>query len=428
MEEKSFNAFKMAQQQFDEIAEQLGLDNGTRELLRTPMREFHFTIPVKMDDGKVKVFQGFRVQHNDARGPSKGGIRFHPQETVDTVRALATWMTWKCAVVDIPLGGGKGGVICDPHNLSKREQERICRGWVRQVVRNVGPLQDIPAPDVMTNAQHMLWMMDEYETISGGKYPGFITGKPVGAGGSMGRTEATGFGAIYTLREALNEMNIDIRNTTAITQGFGNVAQHAVQLYQEYGGTVIGVSSWSQEDQKAYTFLKKDGVDLNLLRGITDKFGGIDKEKAKTLGYEVLDGKRWIEQEVDILIPCALENQINSKTVDVMSNKVKFIVEGANGPTTPQADKILHERGIFVIPDFLANAGGVTCSYFEQVQCNMNFYWTREEVLQKLDNIMTQAFHAVYKLAKRKKIYMRDAAYMIAISRVAEASKLRGWV
>jgi glutamate dehydrogenase/leucine dehydrogenase len=428
MADKSFNAFKMAQHQFDEMAEQLGLDQGTRELLRTPMREYHFTIPVKMDDGSVKVFQGFRVQHNDARGPGKGGIRFHPQETIDTVRALATWMTWKCAVVDIPLGGGKGGVVCDPHNLSMREQEQICRGWIRQVVRNVGPIQDVPAPDVMTNAQHMLWMMDEYETISGGKFPGMITGKPVGMGGSLGRTEATGYGAIYTLREALNEMNIDIKNTTAMAQGFGNVAQYAIELYEQYGGKALGVSCWDQKDQKSYTFFKKDGISLNQLRSISDKFGGIDKKAAKEYGYEILDGDKWLEQEVDILIPAALENQINENTVKKISDKVKFIVEGANGPTTPAADKVLFDRDVFVIPDFLANAGGVTCSYFEQVQCNMNFYWPKEEVLERLDTIMTKAFHAVYKLSKRRNVFMRDAAYLISISRVAEAAKLRGWV
>lgn len=235
MEDKSFNPFKMAQQQFDEIAEQLGLDEGTRDFLRNPRREYHFTIPVRMDDGTTKVFQGFRVQHNDARGPSKGGIRFHPQETIDTVKALATWMTWKCAVVDIPLGGGKGGVICDPHNLSMREQEQICRGWVKQIARNIGPLQDVPAPDVMTNSQHMLWMMDEYENIAGERFPGMITGKPVGMGGSLGRTEATGYGVIYTLREALKSKEVDIKNTTASFQGFGNVAQYAIELYHQYG-------------------------------------------------------------------------------------------------------------------------------------------------------------------------------------------------
>jgi len=428
MQEKSFNAFTMAQQQFDQVAEKLGLDAGTRELLRNPMREFHFSIPVRMDDGSVKIFKGFRVQHNDARGPAKGGIRFHPHETIDTVKALATWMTWKCAVVGIPLGGGKGGVICDPHNLSPREQEQICRGWLRQVVRNVGPLKDVPAPDVMTNGQHMLWIMDEYETIMGGKFPGFITGKPVGMGGSLGRTEATGFGVIYCLREALKELKIDITKTTAAFQGFGNVAQYAVQLYKEYGGKPVAVSCWDQKDQKSYSFIRKSGIDIDELRGITDKFGGIDKDKARSLGYSVEDANAWIKQDVDILVPAALENQVNADTVNFIAPSVKVICEGANGPTTPEADAVIKARGIFVIPDFLANAGGVSCSYFEQVQCNMNYFWTKEEVLTKLDNLMTEAFHGVYELAKSKNLYMRDAAYMISISRVAEACKLRGWV
>jgi len=428
MADKSFNAFKMAQQQFDEVAEKLGLDEGTRQFLRTPRREYHFTIPVRMDEGGVKVFQGYRVQHNDARGPAKGGIRFHPQETVDTVRALATWMTWKCAVVDIPLGGGKGGVVCDPHNLSLREQEQICRGWAQQVARNIGPLQDVPAPDVMTNAQHMLWIMDEYEKIMGAKYPGMITGKPVGMGGSLGRTEATGYGVMYTVREALKEMNVDIKNTTASVQGFGNVAQYAIDLYHQYGGKTICVSSWDQKDQTSYAFIKKDGIKLEDLRNITDKFGGIDKNKAKDLGYDMQPGDKWIEQEVDILIPSALENQVNADTVKKIHNRVKFIAEGANGPTTPEADKVIAERKIFVLPDFLANAGGVTCSYFEQVQCNMNFFWPKDEVLSRLDTIMTNAFNSVFQLARNRNLYMRDAAYMIAISRVAEACKLRGWV
>lgn len=428
MADKTFNAFKMAQTQFDNVAEKLDLDPATRDLLRNPLREYHFAIPVKMDDGTVKIFQGFRVHHNDSRGPCKGGIRFHPHETIDTVKALATWMTWKCAVVDIPLGGGKGGVICDPHDLSPREQERICRGYVRQIAREIGPLQDIPAPDVMTNAQHMLWMMDEYETIIGAKYPGMITGKPVGMGGSLGRTEATGSGVIYTLREALKELGIDIKKTTAAFQGFGNVAQYAVKLYQEYGGKAVCVSCWDQKESKSYTFIKKSGIDLQQLLGITDKFGGIDKAKAKDLGYEVADAQAWIKQEVDILVPAALENQINAETVTMISDKVQVIVEAANGPTVPEADEVIKKKNIFVIPDFLANAGGVTCSYFEQVQCNMNYFWTKEEVLSKLDTIMTSAFHAVYGMAKQKKVYMRDAAYMIAIKRVAEAVKLRGWV
>jgi len=426
--DKKYNAFETAQAQFDRVADILDLDQATRDLLRNPLREYHFRIPVVMDDGKVKIFQGFRVMHNDSRGPGKGGIRFHPQETVDTVRALAMWMTWKCAVVDIPLGGGKGGVICDPHNLSAREQERICRGWVRQVAKNVGPLADVPAPDVMTNAQHMLWMLDEFEVIHGGKYPGFITGKPVGLGGSLGRTEATGYGVIFTVREALKEMGIRPEDTSASVQGFGNVSQYAIQLYQQLGGKVVAVSSWDQADQCGYTFKKTGGVNLKELLSITDHFGGIDKAKAKGLGYEVLPGDAWIEQDVDILIPAALENQVNAETVKKIGSRVKIIAEGANGPTTLEADKVIKERGIFLIPDFLANAGGVTCSYFEQVQSNMNYYWEKDEVLGKLDTRMTAAFIAVSDLARKRKLYMRDAAYVIAIDRVAQASRTRGWV
>ncbi|MDL1951131.1 Glu/Leu/Phe/Val dehydrogenase, partial [Acidobacteria bacterium ACD] len=381
----AFNPFEMAQQQFDKAADILELDAATRELLRWPLREYQFAIPVRMDDGSVKVFRGFRVQHNDARGPSKGGIRFHPQETVDTVRALSMWMTWKCAVVDIPLGGGKGGVICDPHNLSQREQESICRGWVRQLARNVGAFQDVPAPDVMTNAQHMLWMLDEFEHIHGRHEPGFITGKPVGMGGSLGRTEATGYGLVYTLREALKQLGLPVEKTTASCQGFGNVAQYAIRLYQQLGGKVVCVSSWDQADQTSYAFRKASGVDVDELLGITDRFGGIDREKAGKLGYEVLPGDAWIEQDVDILLPCALENQITGENVRKIKDRVKVIGEGANGPTTPEADKVIQERGIFVIPDFLANAGGVTCSYFEQVQSNMNYFWEKDDVLGKLD-------------------------------------------
>lgn len=428
MADKSFNPFEMAQAQFDKVADLLNLDQATRDFLRNPMREFQFSIPVRMDDGSFKVFRGFRVQHNDARGPSKGGIRFHPQETIDTVRALATWMTWKCAVVDIPLGGGKGGVICDPHNLSPREQELLCRGWIRQMAKNVGPLVDVPAPDVMTNAQHMLWMLDEYETINGAKYPGVITGKPVGMGGSLGRTEATGYGVIFTVREALKDMGIRPSDTVASVQGFGNVAQYAIQLYNQLGGKVICVSCWDQNDQKSYSFRHVDGIDLKQLQGITDHFGGINKEKAQKLGYEILPGDAWLEQDVDILIPSALENQITGENVSKIRDRVKVIAEGANGPTTPEADKVIEERGIFMIPDFLANAGGVTCSYFEQVQSNMNYYWEKDDVLGRLDVKMTSAFIAVNQLAKKRKLFMRDAAYVISVNRVAQACKDRGWV
>jgi len=425
---KPFSAFEMAQTQFDRVAEQISLDPGTRELLRFPLREYQFSIPVRLDDGTVRVFRGFRVQHNDARGPSKGGIRFHPQETLDTVRALSMWMTWKCAVVDIPLGGAKGGVVCDPHNLSLHEQERICRGWVRQIAKNVGPDEDVPAPDVMTNAQHMLWMLDEFEVLRGRKAPGFITGKPVGLGGSLGRTEATGFGVVFTLREALREMGLDPRETTASVQGFGNVAQYAIRLYHQIGGRTTCVSCWDQKDQVSYAYRRASGIDLDVLLGITDRFGGIDKERAKALKYEVLPGDAWIDQEVDILIPCALENQITAENAGRISRRVRIVAEGANGPTAPEADHVIRERGIFMIPDFLANAGGVTCSYFEQVQSNTNYFWEKDEVLGKLDVKMTNAFLAVSDLARKKKLFMRDAAYTIAVSRVAQACRDRGWV
>ena len=424
----AFNPFEMAQAQFDKSADILGLDAAARELLRWPLREYQFAIPVRMDDGSRKVFRGFRVQHNDARGPCKGGIRFHPQETIDTVRALAMWMTWKCSVVDIPLGGAKGGVVCDPHNLSAREQEQICRGWVRQVSRNVGSSVDVPAPDVMTTPQHMLWMLDELEVLHGHREPGFITGKPVGMGGSLGRTEATGYGVVFALREAVKLLGLKIDQTAASVQGFGNVAQSAIRLYTKLGGKVTAVSSWDQADQTSYCFRNPDGVDPDALLAITDRFGGIDKDKAAGLGLEVLPGEEWISQNVDILIPSALENQVTGESARRIAGRVRLIAEGANGPTTPEADQFLQERGIFVIPDFLANAGGVTCSYFEQVQSNMNYFWEQDEVLGKLDVKMTSAFHAVADLASRQKLSMRDAAYVIAVSRVAKACRDRGWV
>ncbi len=428
MKKDSYNAYIAAQTQFDDVAEELNLDSSIRELLRQPSREFHFTIPVKMDDGTTKVFKAFRVQHNDARGPAKGGIRFHPEETVDTIKALSMWMTWKTAVVDIPLGGGKGGIICDPREMSQGEQERLCRGYMRQMAKNMGPVQDVPAPDVMSNAQHMLWMMDEYEAIHGGLYPGAITGKPVGMGGSLGRTEATGYGVIYCLREALRNLNIDITTTTASFQGFGNVAEYAARLYSELGGKVIAISCWDNTDKKSYTYQNLEGLDIEKLATIKDSYGTIDQDKAIALGCTKLDGDAWLAQDVDILIPAALENQINADNFDNVSSQVKILCEAANGPTSPDVDPLIKERGIYLIPDFLCNAGGVTCSYFEQVQNNQNYYWSKEEVFEKLDFKMTRAYHAVHDLAEEDKLYMRDAAYVIAIKRVAQAVTLRGWV
>jgi len=421
----SINAFEMAQRQFDNVAELLKLDPQVREFLRWPMREFSFRIPVRMDDGTIKMFQGFRVQHNDARGPNKGGIRFHPAETIDTVRALATWMTWKCAVADIPLGGGKGGVVVDPATLSNGEKERLVRGWVDVMWRNIGNRQDVPAPDVGTTPQ----MMDEYSKLVGEYTPGVITGKPLGGGGSLGRTEATGFGVIYTVREAMKHLKLDPAACTAAIQGFGNVAQYAaISFIELLKGKVVCVSYYDREDKVSYTCSKADGIDPRFLMTITDQYGTIDKAKAKAAGYAIEDGGAWISKDVDVLIPAALEGQINAETVNLVQPRVKIVAEGANGPTTPEADEVLKARGIFVIPDFLCNAGGVTVSYFEGVQNDMNYYWTREEVLEKLDTKMTVAFASVLEMSLKSKVYTRDAAYMVAIDRVVKAMQLRGWV
>ncbi len=426
---KKTNPFALAQAQFDHVAEQMALDASVRQILRWPLREFRFQIPVRMDDGSIQVFFGFRVQHNDSRGPCKGGIRFAANETLDTVRALATWMTWKCAVADIPLGGGKGGVVVDPATLSTSEKERLCRGWVDQMWRNIGPRMDVPAPDVGTNAQMMGWMMDEYSKLVGEYTPGVITGKPLGSGGSQGRTEATGFGVIVTVREAMKHLHIEPRGTTAAIQGFGNVAQWAaIHFIEMLGGKVVSVSCWDRNDRTAYTFTKEEGIDPYYLQKITDIYGTIDKDAALRAGYKIEDGDAWLSKEVDVLIPAAIEDVLTEETAPKVSDRVKIIAEGANGPSTLEADEVFKQRGIFVIPDFLCNAGGVTCSYFEQVQNDMNYYWPREEVLTKLDAKMTNAFKGVLEMAREHDLYMRDAAYWVAIRRVETAMRLRGWI
>ena len=423
------NAFQMAQAQFDHVAELLHLAPHVKETLRWPRREFKFQIPVRSDEGELQVFFGYRVQHNDSRGPTKGGIRFHPSETMDTVRALAMWMTWKCAVADIPLGGAKGGVAVDSASLSLTEKEKLCRGWVNAIYRNLGPRIDVPAPDVGTTPQMMAWMMDEYSNLAGQFTPGVITGKPVGSGGSKGRKEATGYGVIYTVREAMQHLKMDGSKATAAFQGFGNVAQYAAQGFaQQLGGKVLCVSYWDRKDKTSYSVVSKKGLDIAFLQNITDEYGSINKEKAKEAGYSIEDGDAWIAQDVDVLIPAALEGQINGETVKKISDKVKLVAEGANGPTTPEADKIFKERGVFVIPDFLCNAGGVTVSYFESVQNDMNYYWTRDDILQRLDTKITEAFNKVLRLSAKEGIYMRDAAYMVAIGAVVEAMELRGWL
>ncbi len=429
MSPEELNPFKIAQKQFDEVATQLNLSKDICGIIREPLRELHFNIPVRMDDKSIKVFQGFRVQHNDARGPTKGGIRFALNETIDTVKALAMWMTWKCAVADIPLGGGKGGVVVDPATLSDNEKEKLCRGWIQQTYKNIGPLVDVPAPDIGTTPQMMGWMMDEYTKLKGEFYPGAVTGKPVDSGGSLGRTAATGFGVIVTVREALEYLDLDVKKCCASIMGFGNVSQYAATNFVKLGGKVIAVSYWNRNDKKSYTISKACGIDPYFLQSITDQYGAIDNKKAEANGYSIEDGNAWLSKEVDVLIPSAIEGVINRDTVKNISPKVRIIAEAANGPTTPEADIILKDNpNVFVIPDFLCNAGGVICSYFEGVQNNMNFYWSEEEVNQKLDQKMVNAFHRVFKMAKERKVYTRNAAYMVAIKSVAKAMKLRGWI
>jgi glutamate dehydrogenase (NAD(P)+) len=419
----------MAQAQFDGVAAKINLDPAVGSVLRWPLREFRFQIPVRMDDGSMRVFFGYRVQHNDARGPAKGGIRFHPSETLDTIRALAMWMTWKCAVADIPLGGGKGGVAVDPATLSTGEKERLCRGWIDQIWKNIGPRLDVPAPDVGTTPQMMGWMMDEYTKLVGSYSPGVITGKPVGAGGSLGRTEATGYGVVYALREAMKHLGIDPRKTSASLQGFGNVAQYAAAGFRDFlGGTVVAVSCWDRLDNTSYTFAKKDGIDASFLQSITDVYGAIDKAKARQAGYAIEPGEAWLAKEVDVLIPAAIEGQITGETVGQIHRRVRIVAEGANGPTTPDADEVLNRNRVFVIPDFLCNAGGVTVSYFESVQNDMNYYWSRDEVLTRLDEKLRNAFQAVLETSLSQSVPMRDAAYMVAIDRVVHAMQFRGWL
>ena len=424
-----FNPFDVAQGQFDAVADQLQLNEEARSILRWPLREFRFQIPVRMDDGSMRVFFGYRVQHSDARGPAKGGIRFHPDETPDTVRALAMWMTWKCAVADIPLGGGKGGVVVDPATLSVGEKERLCRGWIDGIWKNLGPRIDVPAPDVGTTPQMMGWMMDEYSKLTGNYTPGVITGKPVGSGGSMGRTEATGFGVIYTVREAMKHLRLDSKTCTASVQGFGNVAQYAaIGFIEQLGGKVLCVSCYDRNDKTSYTYFRPDGINPRFLQSITDQYGTIDKTKAKEAGYLLEDGGAWLCKDVDVLIPAAIEGQITQETVEQISPQVKIVAEGANGPTSPEADEVLKARGVFLVPDFLCNEGGVTVSYFESVQNDANYYWEHDNVLRRLDQKLTRAFRGVLGVSVEQGVYMRDAAYIVAIDRVVKAMELRGWV
>jgi glutamate dehydrogenase (NAD(P)+) len=415
--DQGFNPFKTAQQQLDEAAEVLGLDAATHEFLRWPMHEVHCSLPVKMDDGSVKIYRGFRVQYNTARGPAKGGIRWHPDETIDTVRALAAWMTWKTAVVNIPLGGGKGGVICNPKELSETEKERLARAYVRAVARSIGPHQDVPAPDVYTNPQIMAWMMDEYEAIAGESRPGVITGKPLSLGGSQGRGDTTARGGVYVTGEAAKTYEIGLANKPMAIQGFGNAGSNAALLAER----LLGLRLVAASDSSGGIY-NPDGISAQALVDHKLRMGRVtDFPDAEPIRNEEL-----LELDVTVLFPAALEHVITTKNADNI--RCKILCELANGPTSPDADSILFDKGVVVLPDFLANAGGVTVSYFEQVQNAYNFYWPLQEVHSRLSHKMTEAFQGVHDMSTRTKTHLRHSAYMVSVARVAEACKLRGWV
>ncbi len=411
------NPFAMAQKQLDMCGEILKLEPDVLAALREPKREIHASLPVRMDDGTIRTFKGFRVQYNDARGPTKGGIRFHPDETIDTVRALAAWMTWKCALMDIPLGGGKGGIICNTKEMSQGELERLSRAYVDNIWKYIGPDMDVPAPDVYTNPQIMAWMMDEYSKISGKNQFGVITGKPLNLGGSAGRGDATARGALYCIREAAKTQGLDLSKATAAVQGYGNAGYYIARLLRsELGCNVCAVSD------------SKGGICCT---------GGLDPDavctyKAETTSVidypetECMTNEDLLEMDVDILCPSALENVITAENAPRI--KARIVAELANGPTTPEADDILHEKGVHILPDFLCNAGGVTVSYFEMVQNFYMYYWMEEEVYEQLDRKMTAAYYAVYETSKEYNINMRQAAYVIAVKRVVEAMRARGWI
>jgi glutamate dehydrogenase (NAD(P)+) len=414
---QKLNPFEIAQTQLDTAAERLGLDAATHELLRWPMHEIKTVLPVKMDDGTTRIFHAFRIQYNTARGPAKGGIRWHPDETIDTVRALAAWMTWKTSVVDIPLGGGKGGVVCNPKALSEMEKERLARAYIRSIARDLGVTRDVPAPDVYTTPQIMAWMMDEFEAIVGEAHPGVITGKPIPLGGSQGRGDATARGGICVTREAAKILGIDLKGKTMAIQGFGNAGQFAALLGEE----LLGLKLVAASDSRGGVYNGK-GIDAKALVDHKLRSGALRGFP----GAEEISNEDLLGMEVTVLFPAALENVITGENADRV--RCRISCELANGPTTPEADGILSDKGVFVLPDFLANAGGVTVSYFEQVQNTYNYYWELHEVHRRLDEKMTRAFHGVYEMSRREKINMRQAAYLVAVARVAEACKLRGWV
>jgi glutamate dehydrogenase (NAD(P)+) len=416
IKDQVINPFAQAQAQLNKAAHAIQLDPAIHAILLEPERELHVSLPIRMDDGTIQVFKGFRVQFNSTRGPYKGGIRFHPSETIDTIRALAAWMTWKTALLDLPLGGGKGGIICNPKNLSEGELERLSRSYVRHVWQMIGPNQDIPAPDVYTNAQTMAWMMDEYVRIQGRFLPGVITGKPLNLGGSHGRDDATGRGGVYVVREAAKYKGVDLSKASIAIQGYGNAGSFAAILMKELmDSKIVAVS-----DSKGGIF-KGDGLDPEAVLKHKQKTGSV----IDFPGTEKITNQELLELEVDVLFPSGLEDVITAQNADNI--KAKIIIELANGPTTLEADEILFGKGILVVPDFLSNAGGVTVSYFELVQ-NLNYdHWISSDVHLKLDAKMSRAFYDVLEVFKEiENLDMRTAAYIVAIRRVANTMKLRG--
>jgi glutamate dehydrogenase (NAD(P)+) len=408
--------FEIAQKQCDSCAEFLNLDPNIHAIIRVPKREIHVSIPVRMDNGAIKIFQGFRVVHNDVLGPAKGGIRFHPDETIDTVRALATWMTWKSSLLNLPLGGAKGGVICNPKELSMGELERLSRGYISSLWQFVGPEVDVPAPDVYTNPQIMAWMMDEYSKLAGKNQFGVITGKPLLLGGSLGRNDATARGGLYVLREAAKVCSLELNGASLAVQGFGNVGYHVASL----ASSLFGCKITAVSDSKGGIY-KKEGLDPRSIHEHKLKTGSVINYP----GSEAISNEELLGLDVDVICPCALENIITEKNAPRI--KAAIVAEFANGPTTPGADDILYQKGVHLLPDFLCNAGGVTVSYFEMVQNFSMYYWDEKEVHERLDKKITAAYHSVLNTSKEYKINMRQAAYAVSVKRVADAIKLRGW-
>jgi glutamate dehydrogenase (NAD(P)+) len=420
MPRENLNPYKIARSQFERAARRLGLDDGMRAILSTPKREVTVSIPVRMDDGKYRVFTGHRVAHNMARGPAKGGIRFHPDVTLDEVRALASWMTWKCACLDLPFGGGKGGVVVDPHSMSKDELERLTRRYTSEILPLIGPEQDIPAPDVYTDSQTMAWIMDTYSMTKGATTLGVVTGKPLALGGSRGRDKATARGVQFTLREACKARKVSLKGSTVAIQGFGNAGSNLAELLHEEGARIVAAT-----DSGGGVYAPK-GLDPKALMSHKERRGPKgEKSSLRTLKTgKPVTNRQLLELPVDILVPAALENQITS--ANAARIKAQIIAEAANGPTTPMADDILFKRGRTVIPDILANAGGVTVSYFEWVQDFNTFFWEEGEVDRRLEKYMVKAFRSVEAKAKEYACSLRDGAYVLAVDRVHQATKVRG--